>query len=174
MILAVDVQYLDDSAFVAGIMFDAWEAETPQYEYSSCIGNIAPYEPGSFYKRELPCILALLKEHSLQPEIIVIDGYVYLDGKKEKVGLGKRLYNSLDTKPEIIGVAKNSFAGIEDRHKLTRGTSEKPLFITTTGELESAKNCIANMHGEHRMPLLLKRADQLCREEAANFTNAES
>lgn len=51
MILAVDVQYEEESAV------------------------ILPYEPGSFYKRELPCILSLLKDIYKQLDAIVIDGY---------------------------------------------------------------------------------------------------
>ena len=44
--------------------------------------------------------------------------------------------------------------------------SVKPLYITTSGHLDETKANVASMFGEHRIPFLLKRADQLCREEA--------
>lgn len=165
MILAVDVQYQDDKAFVAGVAFDDWVAPYPISEHVSMLDNVEEYEPGNFYKRELPCIFKLLSEHKLAPKCIVIDGYVYLDGK-QKPGLGKRLFDSIADIDEVIGVAKNSYSGIGDEFELLRGKSEKPLFVTTTGDLQTAKSRIAKMFGEHRIPALLKRADQICRETA--------
>ncbi|MFC3150029.1 endonuclease V [Litoribrevibacter euphylliae] len=165
MILAVDVQYDDKSAFVAGVLFDEWNAEEPTAEYISHLHEIEEYVPGNFYKRELPCILKLLNEHRLEPTCILVDGYVYLDGK-QKPGLGKKLFDTLEKKIEIIGVAKRGFSGISSKYEILRGESEKPLYITTTGELEIAKNKVLSMCGNYRIPALLKRADQLCREAA--------
>ena len=42
-------------------------------------------------KRELPCILALLQDITVEPLIVVVDGYVTL-GKHHKPGLGMHLY----------------------------------------------------------------------------------
>lgn len=165
MILAIDVQYSENTAFVAGIAFETWLSEAPENEYISVLYDVAEYEPGNFYKRELPCILKLIEEHDLKPDTIVVDGYVYLDGEN-RPGLGKYLYDALKSEVEIIGVAKRSFSGIGESHEVLRGQSVKPLFITTTGQLDTAKENIANMFGEYRIPVLLKRADQLCREEA--------
>tara|TARA_B100000745_G_C20136769_1_gene389689 strand:+ start:682 stop:1203 length:522 start_codon:yes stop_codon:yes gene_type:complete len=165
MNLAVDVQYYNDSAVVAGILFESWSSTVPLQEVVSASQDILPYEPGNFYKRELPCILKLLDEHELTIETIVVDGYVYLDGTN-KPGLGKRLYDALGQTTGVIGVAKKVFAGIGNEHAIIRGCSSKPLFITSTMDLDLAKNSIINMHGQHRIPTLLKRADQLCRQEA--------
>ena len=165
MILAVDVQYDDNSAFVAGVLFNEWGSEEPKAEYISLLNEIEEYVPGDFYKRELPCILRLLKEHELVPSCIVVDGYVYLDGK-QLPGLGKRLFDALQEKIEIIGVAKKGFRGITSEYEILRGKSEKPLYVTSTGDLDSAKNSVLNMFGKNRIPFLLKRADQLCREAA--------
>ncbi|PSF07586.1 endonuclease V [Marinobacter fuscus] len=173
MILAVDVQYLNESAHVAGIAFDSWEDEEAQKEYTSFVKKVEPYEPGFFYKRELPCILALLEEFSLKPNVIIVDGHVYLDGKS-RPGLGKRLYDALVDKPEIIGVAKKSYADLESGHEIFRGKSKKPLYITTTGNLELAKSSIKNMFGKNRIPVLLKQVDQLCREEANKSKHTDS
>jgi len=40
-------------------------------------------ETEAFYKRELPCILKLLDKLEQPPSCIVVDGYVFLDGKKK-------------------------------------------------------------------------------------------
>jgi len=163
VILATDVHYLDSTAKVAGVLFDAWNAKAPRQEVTCQVDHIEPYESGSFFKRELPCILALLEKHRLEVDCIVVDGYVFLDNQS-KPGLGKYLYDALDERVPVIGVAKTPFAGISDEHKLFRGKSEKPLYVTTTDNLTTAKQNISNMHGGFRIPTLLKRVDQLCRE----------
>ncbi len=163
MIFAADVQYADDTALAAGILFSGWESCRIEKTVLKAIENIAPYEPGSFYKRELPCILALLAEIGELPEAIVVDGYVSL-GKTGRPGLGMHLYNSLDGTVPVIGVAKKEFADTPDECRLLRGESTRPLYVTSVGmELETAKSCVAAMHGNHRIPALLKRVDQLCR-----------
>jgi len=48
--------------------------------------------------------------------------------------------------------------------KIFRGKSTNPLYITSEGiELEIAADLILNMHGIYRIPTLLKKVDQLCR-----------
>lgn len=166
MILAIDVQYQQNTAFIAGVVFEHWDSNTATAEYTSHLEDIAEYEPGKFFKRELPCILTLLNEHQLQPEIIVVDGYVYLDGIS-KPGLGKYLWDAIGNDLLIIGVAKKAFSDISDEFQIFRGTSEKPLYVTSTENISQAKKNIISMSGKHRIPTLLKRADQLCRQEAS-------
>jgi deoxyribonuclease V len=162
MILAIDVQYVESRGFVSAVAFDDWEAIQPDNHYETLLDNIAEYQPGQFYKRELPCILKLLEENNLHPDIIVIDGYVTLN--EGKPGLGMHLYNALDKKTVIIGVAKRSFSGIDENTKLFRGTSNNPLFITSIGmPLGEAKKNISKMQGKNRIPVLLKLVDSLCR-----------
>ncbi|NHZ97896.1 endonuclease V [Massilia sp. CCM 8734] len=166
MILAVDVQYEQDCGYVAGLLFERWDAMAPVATFSKQQMGVGEYVPGEFYKRELPCILALLGELDQLPETILIDGFVFLDGHAH-AGLGKHLYDALDGKAKVIGVAKTSYAGIGDDYKLLRGDSIKALFITCIGlELAAAREHIAAMHGRHRMPVLLKTVDRLCREQA--------
>jgi len=125
--------------------------------------SVAEYKPGQFYERELPCIQTLLEKFELKPHCIVVDSYVFLDGV-QRPGLGKYVYDALDGKVAIIGVAKTSFDGIGEQFQIHRGQSVKPLFITCAGiELELAKAHILSMYGKHRIPTLLKAADQLCR-----------
>lgn len=82
--------------------------------------NIAEYESGKFYLRELPPILDVLNaihQKGYVLDTIVIDGYVHMcedDGKTYHPGLGKRLTDALvGTNLEgidIVGVAKHHFA----------------------------------------------------------------
>jgi deoxyribonuclease V len=163
MILAVDVHYKQKKAVISGVLFKNWRSEHPEKELISITDKVEDYESGQFYKRELPCILKLLNEHSLKIDAIVIDGFVYLDGFI-KPGLGKHLYDALKGKVKIIGVAKNPFRSITDEFEIFRGRSQRPLFVTTAGlPLEKAKTIVSGMHGKHRIPTLLKRADQICR-----------
>jgi deoxyribonuclease V len=163
MILAVDVDYKNDSAHIGGIAFSTWQDSEPLATYSSTLDDIEEYEPGAFFKRELPCILKLLQEHNLTPDCIIVDGFVYLGGH-EKPGLGKHLYDALDGNTTIIGVAKQSFKDTPDCCAVCRGESRKPLYVTVEGlTLDEAKELISTMHGEYRIPKLLKLADQLCR-----------
>jgi deoxyribonuclease V len=163
MILAVDVQYTHETARVAGVVFEYWKDDTPCLEVVSSMHHVACYEHGKFYKRELPCILHLLDEHNLYPEIIVIDGFVFLDGC-EKPGLGKYLYDVRHGCIAVIGVAKSAFHGISPEYEIYRGRSRNPLYVTAVGmNVNKAKALVQGMRGSYRLPTLLKRVDQLCR-----------
>ncbi|MGK7891622.1 MAG: endonuclease V [Leptolyngbyaceae cyanobacterium] len=170
--MAVDVHYEGDRATAAGVLFESWPTAQVAQVLVKEIGAIAPYEPGAFYKRELPCILSLLSDIKVSLSCIVIDGFVAL-GAEQKPGLGMYLYHHLQQHPypnqthpiSIIGVAKSPFAGTPTECEVLRGTSEKPLFVTAIGiDLVIAKARISTMHGEYRMPTLLKKVDQLCRQ----------
>lgn len=163
MILAVDVHYSADKATVAGVIFENWSDEAPQKEYVSLMAGVAGYEPGRFFKRELPCLLKLIADYALKPDCIIVDGYVFLDGHST-AGLGKHLYDALNGEAVVVGVAKKPFKDIEAGYEVYRGTSRSPLYVTAIGiELAQAKARVREMHGSHRLPTLLKRVDQLCR-----------
>ena len=54
---------------------------------------------------------------------------------------------------------------IERECEIYRGKSNKPLYVTCVGEeLIIAKQQITSTFGDHRSPVLLKIADQSCRE----------
>ncbi len=168
MILAVDVDYRNTSAIAAGVCFASWEDPEPSDVLFSKIESIAGYESGEFYKREMPCIVRLLNEHHLSPSVIVIDGFVVL-GEEERPGLGMHLFNELEQKIAIIGVAKTAFKGVKPETELLRGESKKPLYISAVGvALAEAKQCVASMHGRYRLPTLLKRVDYECRNFSAS------
>lgn len=171
MKLAVDVQYSNDTAMVGGVSFENWQDHEAQREYISRVQGVMDYEPGKFYKRELPCILQLIAEHELAPECIIVDGFVFLDGFSE-AGLGKHLFDALDGKVSVIGVAKKRFKDIDSRYEVYRGVSKNPLYVTAVGlEVEQARENIRLMHGSNRLPTLLKYADQICRNKEMRFPN---
>lgn len=163
MILAVDVDYRENNyAVIAGVIFNNWQDKEPMNTIVTDLDHIEDYVSGQFYKRELPCILKLLDEMKDIPKCIVVDGYVFLDENKK--GLGAYLYEALDKKIPIIGVAKSAFRNISSDTYLYRGKSKKPLYITVAGiELEEAKNSIKEMYGKYRFPKLLKEVDSICR-----------
>ena len=163
MIYALDVQYNGNSnGLVACIGFENWNSKRPFYAKTHFIDKIEPYEAGSFYKRELPCLLEALKDLD-NIEYVVVDGYVWL-GEVGHDGLGMYLYHALGKSVPIIGVAKTPFAGTPKACEILRGESLKPLFVTSVDmELEKAKKFVRQMHGKYRIPTLLKEVDALCR-----------
>nr|WP_275411564.1 endonuclease V [Shimia biformata] len=165
LLMAVDVQYGDTGgAVAAGVLFRDWQVATPKAQVTAWIDHVAPYEPGAFFKRELPCILALLDRLETPPSAIVIDGYVTL-GKDGRDGLGAHLYRTLEARIPVIGVAKTRFEDTPADTELRRGSSKHPLFVTAAGmSVDDARACIAAMHGDHRMPTLLTMVDRLARD----------
>lgn len=166
MILAFDTYYYDGKAKTVCLEFEEWNESKNFKIHEEIIDNVEEYIPGEFYKRELPCIISLLNKIDLiHIEAIVVDGFVYLDDEK-KYGLGGRLYEQLNHKIPIIGVAKTNFAAIEkDKLALVRGDSKKPLYITAIGiTLDDAFEKVASMAGEYRFPTLLKELDRLTKE----------
>jgi deoxyribonuclease V len=163
MILAVDVNYREDKAVAGGVVFEKWSDKESIKEIVVFIPQVKEYVPGRFYQRELPCIQALLKELDTEIECIIVDGYVYL-GSDGAPGLGAHLFHALDGSVTVIGVAKKPFKNTPKSAELLRGKSKRPLYITVQGvDRAVAKQYIANMHGNHRIPTLLKRVDYLCK-----------
>ncbi len=167
-ILAVDVQYRgDDFAVAAGGMFRDWAAERFDAVRMLRVDTVAPYRPGAFFERELPCILALLADFGERPGLIVIDGFVRL-GAEGRDGLGAHLFHALCGTIPVIGVAKTAFRDTPAETAVWRGNSERPLHVTAIGIAENeARRLVASMHGAHRMPTLLKAVDRACRDAMA-------
>jgi deoxyribonuclease V len=163
MIACADVDYRDTGAVAACVCFEHWDDSTPVLESAIEINDVEPYEPGRFYRRELPCILAVLQSLPTLPQIVIIDGYVWLG--EQRRGLGAHLYEALDERASIIGVAKTRFVGAEPVALVTRGRSRTPLYVSAAGmDVTEAARHIRTMHGNHRIPTMLKRVDQLSRE----------
>ncbi len=166
MILAVDVAYTGASAVAAGILLKEWDAGMPAREIVVRIPHVEEYVPGEFYRRELPCIEAVLKELAETPDCIVVDGYVTL-GDPPRDGLGAVLWNKLGRAVPVVGVAKSKYIGVPEDSLLLRGGSTRPLFVTAAGmTTEEAKQRVLSMAGKHRLPDMLKYVDGVARVAA--------
>lgn len=166
LILDVCYQNIDDKvqAKVAGIRFTGIENHIILNEYSIIVDDVDSYQSGKFYKREMPCLMALIEKIKDPFDVIIIDGYVYLDGV-EKWGLGRYLYNNLPVKKPIIGIAKNHFYGISQDYAVYRGKSKNPLYVTCMDfNIFIAKNLVKNLQGYYRMPDIVQNTDKLSRE----------
>jgi deoxyribonuclease V len=164
---ALDVYYFNHSAKAVCLLFERWEDRTPSHIYTQIIEGVEDYEPGAFYKRELPCLLQVLKAVDLSSlEVIIIDGYVYLDDEGRH-GLGIWLYKALNETCPVLGVAKTAFHNnTKNVVTMTRGSSRKPLYITAVGmDAAYAAGCIRQMAGPYRIPVLLKELDKRTREK---------
>ncbi len=167
MILAFDTWYDNaGKAKTVCLAFEHWNDTQPFAIHTAFMEHVADYTPGEFYKRELPCILDLFKTlpyNSL--EAIIVDGFVFLDDE-QKLGLGGHLYQALQEKVPVIGVAKTNFASIDKLKKpVLRGESLKPLYVTAIGiDIETAAQHVKSMAGDYRLPALLKQLDQLTKQ----------
>lgn len=154
-----DVAYHDDVARAACVVAESWTAQFPKHTFLALRTPVADYVPGSFWQRELPVLLALLED--TRPDVIVVDGYVWLDDAGRK-GLGARLFDAMGI--PVVGVAKTSFDGSAFALEVMRGASRKPLYVTSVGiDAREAAEAVTSMHGPHRLPTLLTLADHLAR-----------
>jgi deoxyribonuclease V len=161
----LDADYRDDKSVVAAVAFSSWDAGSSALETVLDIpGAPADYQPGEFYRRELPCLVELVSSLPAQPTLIIVDGYVWIG--PERRGLGAHLYDALGKVVPVVGVAKNRFdAAGDEAIEVTRGESARPLYVTSVGiEPSQAAAGISRMAGDHRIPTMLKRVDRLCRD----------
>jgi len=158
MKLAVDVDYREPGAVVAGVGFVQWGDAVPCWRGCVEVPTVAAYRPGHFFERELPCIQALLAVAPGPVELIVVDGHAWLGPGRP--GLGAHLFEAVGV--AVVGVAKRPFVG---RHatEVLHGGSARPLYVTAAGFDGDAAAAVASMHGPHRLPTLLKQVDALCR-----------
>lgn len=167
MILAIDVHYRNNTAKVVCAVLQEWKAPAAMHYHIKYVDNVAEYIPGEFYKRELPCILAILADIDLSAvSFIVIDGFVVLDDDG-KYGLGRHLYEHLNHKVPVIGVAKSNF--YQNKKQVIpvyRGESANALYITAIGtDLQQAAENIQGMYGDYRIPAVLKELDRKTKED---------
>lgn len=162
MILALDAHYReDDSGRAAAVAFHDWSDELPAGEYIVEFTGAASYRPGAFYERELPGLLEVIDKVEEPPDILIVDGYVWLG--EERPGLGAQLWEALGRSTPVIGVAKSEFRSAP-AVELLRGGSWRPIYITAAGmDAGEAAHLIESMPGAHRMPLMLQRVDRLAR-----------
>jgi deoxyribonuclease V len=161
---AIDVHYPDSGGARSALVVAAQPAFPTIVEERVCwLEEAAPYEPGSFYKRELPAIHAVLA--GVAPlELLVVDGYVDLD-PDGRPGLGAHVHDELGI--PVIGVAKTAFRTATHAAEVHRGGAVKPLFVTAAGlPVGEAAAHVAGMAGPFRIPDALRRVDALARGRA--------
>ncbi|NDL56997.1 hypothetical protein F7O44_07930 [Phytoactinopolyspora sp. XMNu-373] len=169
MVGAVDVHYDDqERAKAALVVCQELTFSTIISEHVADIARAKPYEPGKLYKRELPCIRAVL---ALGPplELLVIDGYATLDSQG-RPGLGAHTADALGI--PVIGVAKTPFRTATHAAEVIRGAATRPLYVTAAGRLEIAEaaQIVAGMAGPSRLPAALARVDNLARGRVRPIT----
>lgn len=164
MLLAIDVHYADDAVTTGAVGFASWTDAVPSAEWvHRGPSSAAPYEPGQFYRRELPhairAAVAASTTHSL--DAIVVDAHVWLE--PDRPGLGAHLFAALGNAVPVVGVAKSKYRdGVAIA--VLRGESRSPLWVTAEGcDPMIAASHVRAMHGPHRLPTLLQRVDHLAR-----------
>ena len=176
MIVAFDTYYYNGFSYTVGGVFKSWGDKDVSYYATSvrtCID--ADYKPGELYKRELPAIMQCLATLNIDTiDTIIVDGFVWLseDGKTLTKGLGAHLqdaiFNKYNTKKTIVGIAKNRYhVKIPDCVDLERGLiSAKPIFVTCseTCFAEHYATQVKVMHGDYRIPSIIKAVDTKTRE----------
>ena len=173
MIACVDVGYFAadarnpdrQTARSAVLSISSWDADIAVERCVVEVPDVADYVPGQFYRRELPCIVAALDALAQPYDCVVVDGYVWL-GNQSEPGLGAHLFERLNRRVAVIGVAKNPFRRSTFALPITRGSSDRPLYVTAAGiDVGTAGRHVATMHGRHRMPTMLKQVDRMSRGE---------
>jgi deoxyribonuclease V len=163
MITAVDCHYAHNRVVAAACATSAWDMGTILHKKRIHLPMAEDYVPGAFYKREMPAIIRLLAVCDWHPTHLIVDCYVDLN--HDRPGMGRHLYNFTNASFPVIGVAKSPFAGSKTHVEVRRGKATRPLYVTSAGmPLATAAAYIANMHGDFRLPTLVKAADRAARE----------
>lgn len=168
MLLCLDVHYRDPSAVAAGVLFARWSDGAPARTLLAHVASVAPYVPGSFFARELPCLMAVVTQAQALGALsaVLVDAHVWLDASG-RPGLGAHLYKALGETTPVVGIAKTAFdpgAGGAVAIEVLRGASAAPLYVTAAGmSADDAAARVKSMHGPYRLPTLVKLADTLCR-----------
>ncbi len=122
--------------------------------------DVEPYQPGSFYLRELPPPRAVL-DGLAEMALLIIDGYADLD-PDGRPGLGARARDEFGG--PVVGVAKSALRPATHAIAARRGASVRPLYVTAAGMTRAdAADLVWHIAGQHRLPDALRRADCLPR-----------
>lgn len=165
LIACLDVAYGMAASAVACKLIEDWGDRVPVASDAMKVrGPPADYEPGEFFRRELPLLLGVIETLGRPIGLAVIDGYVWLS-KDGRPGLGAHLFEHLGGTIPVIGVAKTRFRGDSWSAEVYRASSKRPLLVTSAGMAAAeAAACIHKMHGSYRVPTILRAVDQAARE----------
>ncbi|MDZ5460919.1 endonuclease V [Azohydromonas lata] len=166
MKLAVCVHFHGDGVVAAGVAFDEWDAPEASRTFTSRVAHIDKPLRAELDLRALPCLMLLLQEHALRPDVILMDAPVHLDAS-ETPGLGLKLYEALGGRLAIIGVSTRSMPGMPAQFEVFREEEARPVIVTSVGvDIGAAKTRVRAMHGKRRIPTLLKLAARIARESS--------
>jgi len=172
VIAVTDVHYRRARATAAVAVAAGWRDAAAAVEHVVDAAIAAPYTPGELYRRELPPLCAVLASLPELPSIVVVDGFAWLG--PDRPGLGVHLHRALGGRAAVVGVAKSEFAGA-GAIPVRRGSSARPLWVSAIGiDAELAAAEVAAMHGQHRLPTLIVRADHLARGLASPIDPARN
>jgi deoxyribonuclease V len=161
MFAAVDVHYPPTGGARAALVLAPDAAFTTIVsEKTVFIEHVTEYQPGEFYRRELPPIRAVLADVD-DLDLLIIDGYVTLD-PTGRPGLGAHAHAEFGI--PVIGVAKTRFTPAAHAIPVVRGNTTRPLYVTAVGIPPSdAAHLVRTMAGRFRLPDALRRVDDLSR-----------
>ena len=165
MKLVMDVHLEGEGARVGAVAFDDWAAAEGTRHHALAIAHVEKPAKGELDLRALPWLIQLIEANRLQPEVIVLDGFVHLDAQ-DTPGLGRRLHDALAGRSAVIGVSKSVFKGSDtpDQFCVFREDETPPLVVTCAGiDLGAAKARVRMMHGRKRVPTLLKLAARIAK-----------
>ncbi|MFE5488552.1 endonuclease V [Streptomyces virginiae] len=182
LVTGVDVAYDDtrDLVAAAAVVLDAATLEVVQE--ATAVGHVSfPYVPGLLAFRELPTVLAALDALTVEPGLVVCDGY----GLAHPRGFGLACHLGVVTGLPSIGVAKNPFTFTHEEPGTRRGDTApllaadgaevgralrtqdrtKPVYVSV-GHRVSLDNACAHalaLSPRFRIPETTRHADSLCR-----------
>lgn len=163
MKLALAVHLDGTQAQAAAVAFEAWDAPGPVKTFVSRIAQVEKPARGELDLRALPCMLQLLREHQLVPELVLIDGFVHLDAA-ETPALGQHLFYALGSRTPVIGLSKSARPGLPAQFEVMREEEARPLVVTCAGiDIGAAKVRVRAMHGRKRVPTLMKLVARLAK-----------
>lgn len=169
-IAVFDVHYEDAIAHAACVVADDWDSSSVAISFRCSIPVSGDYQPGEFYRRELPALLAVLKLVDRPLAALVIDGYVWLSAEG-RPGLGAHFFETSGKATPVVGIAKTVFDGALFAQQVLRGASKRPLYITSAGmDAERAAALVASMSGPSRVPMLVRAVDSLARNGHSSET----
>jgi len=159
---AVDVHYLPGGGARAAAVLAADAAFCDLLaDYTRQVAGVAPYQPGQFFRRELPPLHAVL-DGLAGIRLLIVGGYADLD-PGGRPGLGAHAHAEFGV--PVIGVAKTAFRTATHAVPVVRGeNSARPLYVTAAGlPRGQAADLVRHMAGRYRLPDALRRADALAR-----------
>jgi Deoxyinosine 3''endonuclease (endonuclease V) len=181
-VTGVDVAYDDERGVVvaAAVVLDAATLEV--LDEATAVGRVTfPYIPGLLAFREMPSVLAVLESLTVDPGLIVCDGY----GRAHPRRFGLASHLGVLTGLPVIGVAKNPFTFSYEQPGPHRGDTSplldgdevvgralrtrdrvKPVFVSVGHRISLDGACahILRLAREFRQPETTRRADALCRK----------